>query len=158
MGTCRAHDNGARYRNLDDSSATAIVDIEEFPRFDEWNSVSKAFFRSLKDERGSVESALVLIPVVLLFLVGMQIAIALGIRNNNQVISQSGASTRAISGNLEAHDTLIRIKSPDKFQELDLLVSHRRSVIPSLVPGIAALLGRDLTSSVSGIAVVEAQR
>lgn len=111
----------------------------------------------LKDESGSAESAMVLIPVIFLFLCSMQLVTAVFYRNVELRDVQSQASTRAISGEKANGDQLISISSPDRFQDLKLLIVSKRREIPSLVPGLAKLLGHSLESDVTGIAVVEQQ-
>jgi len=111
----------------------------------------------IKDEKGSTESAMVLIPVVFLFLCSMQLVTAIFYRNVELRDVQSQASTRAISGEVAYGDKFVSIPSPDKFQDLKLIIVSKRREIPTLVPGLGKLLGRGLESDVTGIAVVEQQ-
>ena len=111
----------------------------------------------LKDEKGSAESAMVLIPVIFLFLCSMQLVTALFYRNEGLRDVQSQASTRAISGEVANGDKFISISSPDSFEDLKLLIVKKRQDIPTLVPGIGNFLGHRLESDVTGIAVVENQ-
>jgi hypothetical protein len=111
----------------------------------------------IKDERGSAESAMVLIPVVFLFLCSMQLVTAVFYRNLELRDVQSQASTRAISGEVANGDAFISIPSPDRFQDLKLLIVSKRREIPILVPGLGNLFGHGLESDVTGIAVVEQQ-
>ena len=109
----------------------------------------------LRDENGSTESAMVLIPVIFLFLCSMQLVSAIYYRNVELRDVQSQASTRAISGEFANGDTFIEIASPDRFQELKLLIVKQRRDIPTLVPGLGSILRHRLESDVTGIAVVE---
>jgi hypothetical protein len=111
----------------------------------------------IKDESGSAESAMVLIPVIFLFLCSMQLVTAVFYRNLELRDVQSQASTRAISGEVANGDRFISIPSPDRFQDLKLLIVSKRREIPILVPGFGDLLGHGLESDVTGIAVVEQQ-
>jgi hypothetical protein len=111
----------------------------------------------LKDEKGSAESAMVLIPLIFLFLCSMQLVTTLLYRNADLSDVQSQASTRAISGQSVDGDEYLVIPSPDKFQELKLLIVNKRREIPALVPGLARIMGHRLESDVTGIAIVEAQ-
>ena len=111
----------------------------------------------IKDESGSAESAMVLIPVILLFLCSMQLVTAVFYRNLELRDVQSQASTRAISGEVANGDAFISIPSPDRFQDLKLLIVSKRREIPILVPGLGKIIGRTLESDVTGIAVVERQ-
>ena len=118
----------------------------------------RAHFRCLKDERGSVESALVLIPLLILFMIGMQISLAIHARNIGRMDTQNNASVRAITGDFEENDTFIHIESSGDGQNLDLLITRRedyiRDLIPHLLEGISS--GREI--GVEGIAIIENAR
>ena len=109
----------------------------------------------IKDEKGSTESAMVLIPVIFLFLCSMQLVTALLYRNMALVDIQSQASSRAISGETLYGDTFRKIQSPDRFQDLKVLVVKKRRGIPTLIPVFGELIARSLESEVTGVAVVE---
>ena len=74
------------------------------------------------------------------------------------MLAQDEASNRAISGEFNDSDTYLHIYSPDPNQNLDLVISHRKKPLPTLVPGLSKLTGSDLATDVSGIAIVENQR
>jgi len=112
----------------------------------------------ITEEEGSVESSLVLIPLMTLFLIAAQLTVAIHGRNMEKIAAQDEASVRAISGNFKDTDTYLHIYSPDPHQNLDLVISHRKKSLPVLVPGISKLAGSDFTTEVSGIAIVENQR
>jgi hypothetical protein len=116
------------------------------------------FTQILRDERGNVESSLVLIPLLTLFLVTSQIAIAIHARDMQAIAAQDGASVAGISGNFSPDDTYIHIDSPDPHQNLDLVVRHKKSVLPRIVPGFIEILHREPVTDVSGLAVVENKR
>jgi hypothetical protein len=121
--------------------------------------VSAKLWRALlRDERGNVESALVLIPLLTLFLIGFQIAYVTHARNVARVQMQNEASVRAISGELLGNDRLVHIESSGDGQNLDLLITHRESTLLNFLPnlGRGAVGGR--RADVSGIAIVENQR
>ena len=118
----------------------------------------KALREFLRDERGTVESSLVLIPLLTLFLITTQLTIAIHTRNMNKVIAQDRASLAGISGDFSPTDTFIHIDSPDPNQNLDLVVTHRISILPRLVPGLTEIMHREPTSDVSGMAVIENKR
>jgi hypothetical protein len=102
-------------------------------------------WRIIKDERGNVESSLVLIPLIFLFLIGIQLILAIGMRDADSLTASDQASTRAL-------------ESPDRFSNLSLLITTQSRKIPQLVPGLAALLGRDLETDGRGVAVIENTR
>jgi len=113
---------------------------------------------AVKDERGNVESLLVLIPLLFLFLVGIQLILALGMRDADSLAASDQASVRAISGNFSQSDREQKLKSPDRFSNLSILISLQSRKIPQLVPGLAALLGRELETDGRGIAIIENTR
>ncbi len=113
---------------------------------------------AVKDERGNVESSLVLIPLLFLFLVGIQLILALGMRDADSLAASDQASVRAISGNFSQSDREQKFESPDRFSNLSILISLQSRKIPQLVPGLAALLGRELETDGRGIAIIENTR
>ena len=120
--------------------------------------ISRAFKEILGDDRGNVESALVLIPLLFLFLVTSQIAIAIHSRDMQAIAAQDGAAVAGINGAFSSDDTFIHIDSPDPHQNLDLVIRSKRSGFPRLLPELTALLRREPVTEVSGIAVVENRR
>ena len=110
------------------------------------------------NEKGNTESALVLIPLLTLFLVASQITIAIHGRNMTKISAQDGASTRAISGNFDETDTFLHIESPDHHQNLDLLISHKKRIRPHIMPGLESIMGSKKEIDVTGVAIVENQR
>jgi len=113
---------------------------------------------AVKDERGNVESSLVLIPLLFLFLVGIQLILALGMRDADSLAASDQASVRAISGNFSQSDREQKFESPDRFSNLSILISLQSRKIPQLVPGLAALLGRELETDGRGVAIIENTR
>jgi hypothetical protein len=114
--------------------------------------------RHIKDERGNVESSLVLIPLLFLFLIAIQLILAIGMRNADSLTASDQASTRAISGIFSKTDIEQKLSSPDRFSNISILITTQSRKIPALVPGLTALLGRDLETDVQGIAVIENTR
>lgn len=112
----------------------------------------------IQSEAGSTESAMVLIPLLTLFLVASQLTIAIHGRNMAKISAQDAASQRAISGKFQESDTYLHIYSPDPSHNLDLVVSHEQSFLPTLFPGLRQMLGRVPVIKVSGLAVVENRR
>jgi len=111
--------------------------------------------RLITSERGSAESAMVLIPLLFLFLCGAQLTSTVFIRNFELAKVQSEASTRSISNELQSSDSVIEIDTPDRFQKLRLLVVRKQRDLPIMVPGLASFLGGSLKSEVTGISVME---
>lgn len=120
-----------------------------------FSEVSHGICHFIRNERGNVESSLVLIPLLTLFLITTQLTIAIHARNMNSVTAQDSASVEGVSGNFSPSDTFIHINSPDPDQNLDLVVSHRSGVLPRIVPGLSEIMQGKPVTDVSGIAVVE---
>ena len=109
----------------------------------------------LKGEDGNVESALVLIPLLILFLIGIELIIATNLRNGDVAIAQGEASRRAISGQIYASDEVVELSSPDRFAHIRLLITHRRTTLPQIIPGLIALMGGSPSTDVKGVAIME---
>lgn len=118
----------------------------------------KSVLRIAREERGNAESALVLIPLLVLFLIGMQISIAIHARNVGRIEVQNSASVRAISGDFEDGDDFIHIDSGGDGQNLDLLITHSQSSVQNLIPGFLQGLASGREVGVQGIAIVENTR
>ena len=111
-----------------------------------------------RDDRGNAESTLVLVPLLILFLIGMQISLATHSRNVERMKVQDEASVRAISGDFQESDNFIHIESSGDGQNLDLLVTHREKGIKDFIPGFLGGATSDRGVSVDGIAIVENSR
>ena len=109
--------------------------------------------RHLKKEDGNVESALVLIPMLILFLIGMQLIVATNIRNAEMALAQGDASARAISHQYQVGDEVLDIGG--RIEKIQVLITHRTHLLPQIVPGLVALMGGNPVSDVVGIAVIE---
>jgi hypothetical protein len=107
----------------------------------------------LAKEDGNVESALVLIPLLIVFLIGAQIIAATNLRNADLAMAQGDAAARAISQEFHPDDELIEIGGG--VEKILVLVTHRSHSVPQLVPGLIELLGGAPATEVVGIAVVE---
>jgi hypothetical protein len=122
--------------------------------------LKRSIFTEIKSEEGSVESALVLIPLLILFLLAVQMGIVVNYRNMDQMYAQSAASSRAISGQIYISDQVIDLNSPDSFQQLKLLLTEKKRRIPTvlpsaLLPGLSAIFGGGKQTSARGLAVIE---
>lgn len=107
----------------------------------------------LKKEDGNVESALVLIPMLILFLIGVQLIVATNIRNTEMALAQGDASARAISHHYKSNDEVIEVGG--RTEKIQLLITRRTHTLPQIVPGLVALMGGNPVSDVVGIAVIE---
>ena len=111
------------------------------------------FLRYLQREDGNVESALVLIPMLILFLIGVQLIVATNIRNTEMALAQGEASARAISHQYQLGDEVVEVGG--RIQKIQVLITHRTHILPQIVPGLVALMGGNPVSDVVGIAVIE---
>jgi hypothetical protein len=107
----------------------------------------------VKREDGNVESALVLIPMVILFLIGVQLIVATNIRNTEMALAQGDASARAISHQYQLGDEVLEVGG--RIEKIQVLITHRTHMLPQIVPGLVALMGGNPASDVVGIAVIE---
>jgi hypothetical protein len=107
----------------------------------------------LQKDDGNVESALVLIPMLILFLIGVQLIVATNIRNTEMALAQGDASARAISHQYQLGDEVLEVGG--RIQKIQVLVTHRTHMLPQIVPGLVALMGGNPVSDVVGIAVIE---
>ena len=109
----------------------------------------------IKDESGNIESAMVLIPLLFLFLCSIQLVTAIQVRNFDQSEVQSQASSRAISGTFAKTDSILNISSSNSFEDQQMLIVSKRRDIPIFIPGLSKALGGKLQSDVRGVAVIE---
>ena len=116
-------------------------------------AIKEKSLRHLKKEDGNVESALVLIPMLILFLIGMQLIVATNIRNAEMALAQGEASARAISHQYQVGDEVLEIGG--RIEKIQVLITHRTHLLPQIVPGLVALMGGNPVSDVVGIAVIE---
>lgn len=107
----------------------------------------------LRREDGNVESALVLIPMLFLFLIGAQIIAATNLRNADLAMAQGDAANRAISQQFLAEDEVIEIGGG--IEKIRLLVTHRSHSVLQLVPGLIEIFGGAPKTQVVGISVIE---
>ena len=110
---------------------------------------------SLHKDDGNVESAMVLIPLLILFLIGIELIVATNLRNGDAALAQGDASKRAISGEIYSRDDVIELSSPDRFSHIKVLITHRRTTLPQIVPGLIALMGGSPSTDVKGAAIME---
>ena len=131
-----------------------MSDVDSNLGFLQRKSVAKVI-TSLRKDDGNVESAMVLIPLLILFLIGIQLIIATNLRNTDAALAQGDASRRAISGEVYSTDEVIELDSPDRFARIKILITHRRTTLPRIVPGLIALMGGSPSTDVKGIAIME---
>ncbi len=104
-------------------------------------------------EDGNVESALVLIPLLILFLISAQIISATNLRNADLAMAQGEAANRAISQQFHADDEVMEIGGG--IEKVHVLITHRSHSVLQLVPGLIELFGGIPKTNVVGISVIE---
>ena len=50
---------------------------------------------------------------------------------------------------------MIELDSPDRFAHIRVLITHRRTTVPQLIPGLIALMGGSPSTDVKGAAIME---
>lgn len=78
-----------------------------------------------RDERGVVESSLVMIPLVALFLITMELVVAVNFRNIDASFAQSDASIRAITHSFNSSDEVVLLATRNSGRGLRMVISHR---------------------------------
>ena len=117
------------------------------------HQIATRFRAGVAREDGNVESALVIIPLMILFLIGAQIIAATNMRNADLAMAQGDAAARAISQELHHDDEIVEIGG--RVEKIRVLVTHRSHTVPQLVPGLIELIGGAPVTDVVGVAVVE---
>ena len=117
------------------------------------NQFSNRLRAHVAREDGNVESALVIIPLLILFLIGAQVIAATNLRNADLAMAQGDAAARAISQEFHPDDEIIEIGG--RVEKIRVLVTHRSHTVPQLVPGLIELMGGSPITDVVGVAVIE---
>ena len=117
-------------------------------------TVKKGVISVIKDESGSVESALVMIPLITLFLITLQLIVTVNFRNIDLTTVQNRASIQATQQQVLNEDRLVKLNSYDIFDQLRLLIVTKRREVPQIFPWISKILGGKQLN-LSGVAVFE---
>lgn len=116
--------------------------------------VMKNLVRYLHSDKGNVESALVIIPLLALFLATLQLIATVNYRNVDMTKTQNKASYQAVWQQVNPGDQEIKLASGSPFEKLRLLVVKAEREVPQIFPGISALLGGKKIRT-TGTAVIE---
>ena len=114
----------------------------------------KNLVRYLHSDKGNVESALVIIPLLALFLATLQLIATVNYRNVDLTKTQNKASYQAVWQEINPGDQEIKLASGSPFEKLRLLVVKAEREVPQIFPGISALLGGKKIRT-TGTAVIE---
>ncbi|MEY4422735.1 MAG: hypothetical protein RL581_1273 [Actinomycetota bacterium] len=75
----------------------------------------KSFVKYLHSEDGNVESALVIVPLIALFLATLQLIATVNLRNVEMTSTQNRASSQAIWQEINQNDQAIKLDSGSPF-------------------------------------------
>ena len=111
--------------------------------------------KHLKREDGNVESALVIIPLMILFLIGAQIIAATNMRNADLAMAQGDAAARAISQEFHPDDEIVEMTTAARQTRSATIARAPRDMstalgevragdVLALVDGEAIVTGSDL--------------
>lgn len=99
-----------------------------------------------------------MVPLIILFLIGIQLSLSTHSRNLAKMKAQDQASVRAISGQFLDSDSFLHIESSGDGQNLDLIVTKQEVSIPNLLARGFGVASRARSVDVEGLAIVENQR
>ena len=109
-----------------------------------------------RNQKGVVESTLVMIPLVALFLITLELIVAVNYRNIDTSFAQSDASTRAISTSRQAREEVLTFSPGNTGETLRLLIVRRHRILPTFISHLPMISGvRQRSTEVVGLAVVE---
>lgn len=114
----------------------------------------KNWIKYLNSENGNIESSLVIVPLIALFLATLQLIATVNFRNVDMTATQNRASKQAVWQEIKPTDQEIKLDSGNSFEKLRLLVVKTERNIPQIFPGIASLMGGKRIRT-SGTAVIE---
>jgi hypothetical protein len=114
---------------------------------------AKRFWR---DQSGVVESGLVMIPLLVLFLISMELIIAVNMRNIDLAFVQGRATSVAIGAEQRYGDTVSSFPYSDAHGDFRIVVTRQNRRIPNLLAGLASFIHlQSRSTEVSGVAVME---
>jgi len=114
----------------------------------------KNWIKYLNSENGNIESSLVIVPLIALFLATLQLIATVNFRNVDMTATQNRASKQAVWQEINPTDQEIKLDSGSPFEKLRLLVVKTERNIPQIFPGVASLMGGKRIRT-SGTAVIE---
>ena len=109
-----------------------------------------------RNERGVAESSLVMIPLVLLFLITVELVAAVNFRNIDASLAQSDASISAITGSFNSSDEIVTLAQRNSRKSMRIVIARRSRPLPGF--GTHFLLTSNsgfYSTNAVGIAVME---
>jgi len=149
MGFGRINDYWTCNSYLDYCCAKIELNLKKFVGFNEWHSVINMYRVKyfLRSQKGNVESALVIIPLMLLFLGSLQIMAVISTRNLERTLAQD----RARSLSMGIYPNLTNTNEQEYYRQsiptywpldkLELVINKVRRDIPEIFPGISKIIG-----------------
>ena len=116
----------------------------------------KRFLKYLHSEDGNLESALVLIPLISLFLATLQLIATVNFRNVDMTVAQNQASEQSVWQQINSTDNEVKLASGSPFEKLRLVIVNVERELPQIFPGINTLMGGRKIRTL-GTAVIEEQ-
>jgi hypothetical protein len=112
-----------------------------------------------RNEVGIVESALVIIPLLMLFFISLDLIVAVNYRNIDLAFAQSQASSSALNSVISDQDEILTFKLSRSDRDLRIVLSHRARSLPNFLSAFS-LFGdaSNRKTDVTGLAVMESQR
>ncbi len=110
----------------------------------------------VNQEDGVVESSLVFIPLLVLFLISMQLIATVNFRNIDAALVQGQASQYAITEKELGDGEIVTIRNSSADKEMKIVVTHKRRRLFDLLSGLPQLVSANRRSTdVTGVAVME---
>jgi len=109
-----------------------------------------------RSEDGVVESALVIIPLTVLFLLSLQLMVAVNYRNIDKAVAQGQASSKAIKAVTSSEDEIVLLRALNGGKDLRVMVTHKSRNLPGFLTSLSAFAdGFGRSTDVVGVAVME---
>jgi len=114
--------------------------------------------RFWRDQSGVVESGLVLVPLLVLFLISIELIISINMRNVDLAFAQGRAASIAIGAEQGVGAGFTSFPFSHSEEGLRIVVTHQSRGIPNLLAGLASFIGlQNKKTEVTGVAVMEKQ-
>ena len=113
----------------------------------------------ISEEDGVIESALVLIPLLVLFLISLQLIVAVSFRNIDKALVQAETSQKAINPSLIDGGEIVILHTMNSVNDIRLIVTHRGRRLPQFLSDLSHFSSPLQRSTfLTGVAVMEEPR
>ncbi len=111
---------------------------------------------SNSNEEGVIESALAIIPLLVLFLISLQLIAAVNFLNIDKALVQSSASQGALATNGQNEGEIVTFQTSNQSNQLRLFITHKRRRLPEFLSSFSHFASlHQRSTDVTGVAVVE---